>query len=88
MKPVSEYNFLDPAVVESPFGFHRALREQAPVYEVPGIGLFLVSTYAGVLEVLSDPRRFSSKSGPAVGGMAPPPEVLAAMSKGYPPVDT
>ena len=88
MKPVAEYNFLDPAVIESPFEFHRALREQAPVYEVPGIGLFLVSTYAGVLEVLSDPRRFSSKSGPAVGGMAPPPEVIAAMSKGYPPVDT
>jgi cytochrome P450 len=88
MKPVAEYNFLDPAVVESPFEFHRALREQAPVYEVPGIGLFLVSTYAGVLEVLSDPRRFSSSSGPAVGGMAPPPQVMAAMAKGYPQVDT
>jgi cytochrome P450 len=88
MKPVSEYNFLDPAVVETPFEFHRALREQSPVYEVPGIGLVLVSTYAGVLEVLSDPRRFSSSSGPAVGGMLPPPRVLAAMAKGYPQVDT
>ena len=88
MKPVAEYNFLDPAVVENPFDFHRALREQAPVYEVPGIGLFLVSTHAGVLEVIEDPRRFSSKSGPAVGGMAPPAEVIAAMSKGYPHVDT
>jgi len=88
MKPVAEYNFLDPAVVENPFEFHRALREQAPVYEVPGIGLFLVSTHAGVLEVIEDPRRFSSKSGPAVGGMAPPAEVIAAMSKGYPHVDT
>ena len=39
---------IDPAVVESPFAFHRALREQAPVYV---------------------------------------PEVIAAMSKGYPPVD-
>jgi cytochrome P450 len=88
MKPVAEYNFLDPAVVESPFEFHRALREQAPVHEVPGIGLFVVSTYAGVLEVLSDPRRFSSRSGPAVGGMAPPPQIVEVMAKGYPQVDT
>lgn len=75
-------------MVESPFEFHRALREQAPVYEVPGLSLFLVSTHAGVLEVLSDPARFSSKSGPAVGGMAPPAEVVLAMAKGYPQVDT
>ena len=88
MKRLSAYNLLDPAVVENPFEFHRALREQAPVYEVPGIGLFLISTYAGVLEVLADPGRFSSKSGPAVGGMAPPPEVMEAMSAGYPTVDT
>ena len=86
MKRVSEYNFLDPAVVENPFEFHRALRAQAPVYEVPGIGLFLVSTYAGVLEVLSDPRRFSSSSGPAVAAMSP--RVQAAMAGGYPQVDT
>lgn len=88
MKPIAQYNPLDPAVVESPFEFHRALREQAPVYAVPGLGFFLVASYAGVLEVLSDPRRFSSKSGPAVGGMAPPPPVLEVMARGYPQVDT
>jgi len=75
-------------VVENPFELHRALREQAPVYEAPGIGLFLVSIHAGVREVIEDPRRFSSSSGPAVGGMAPPAAVMAAMAKGYPRVDT
>lgn len=88
MKPVAEYDLLDRDVVENPFEFHRALREQAPVYQVPGFGFFLVSSYAGVLEVLSDARRFSSKSGPAVAGAAPPPEVMASMAKGYPQVDT
>ncbi len=86
-KPLSEFNPLDPAVVESPYEFHRALREQAPVHSIPGV-MTLVSSYAGVLEVLSDPGRFSSKSGPAVGAMAPPPQIVAVMAKGYPNVDT
>jgi cytochrome P450 len=88
MKPLAQYNPFDPAVVENPWDFHRALREEAPVYAVPGLGFFLVSTHAGVLEVVSDPRRFSSKSGPAVGGMLPPPEVMEVMAQGYPQVDT
>jgi cytochrome P450 len=88
MSALSQFNPLDPVVVESPVEFHRALREEAPVYAVPGLGFYLVSTHAGVLEVLSDPRRFSSKSGPAVGGMAPAPEIVAVMATGYPQVDT
>jgi cytochrome P450 len=85
-RPLSAFNPLDPAVVESPYEFHRALREQAPVHVIPGV-MVLVSTYAGVLEVLSDPARFSSKTGPAVGPMAAP-AILAEMAKGYPTVDT
>jgi cytochrome P450 len=86
MKPLSEFNPLDPATVESPFEFYRALREQAPVHEVPGLG-FIVSSYELLLEALGDPLRFSSKSGPAVNA-APDPEVLEVRRQGYPNVDT
>jgi cytochrome P450 len=82
-------NPLDPAVVETPFEFYRALREEAPVYQVPMLGFFIVTRYDLLLEVLGDQKRFSSRSGPAVGGNAgPPPELLEIAKKGYPPVDT
>jgi cytochrome P450 len=86
MKPLSEFNPLDAATVESPFEFYRALREQAPVHELPGLG-FMVTRYDLLLEVLGDPLRFSSKSGPAVSS-ASDPEVREVMRRGYPNVDT
>jgi cytochrome P450 len=89
MSRLAALNPLDPAVVESPFAFYRALREEAPVYAVPGLGFTIVTRYDLLLEVIGDPARFSSRSGPAVGGNAnPPAELMAIMKRGYPPVDT
>ncbi len=89
MSRLATLNPLDPAVVESPFAFYRALREEAPVYQVPVLGFFIVTRYDLLLEVLADTTRFSSRSGPAVGGKdGPPAELIAIMQKGYPPVDT
>jgi cytochrome P450 len=82
-------NPLDPAVVEQPFELYRVLREEAPVYRVPALGFFIVTRYDLLLEVLGDQTRFSSRSGPAVGGNAsPPPEIVEIAKRGYPPVDT
>lgn len=86
MKPLRSYRPFDPATLAEPYELHAALREQAPVYEVPGIGIFLVSTYALVLEVLGDPERYSSRVGAQAGGDAP--ELRAVSARGYPPVDT
>lgn len=86
MKPVSEYNPMAPETAEDPYEFYAALRQQAPVYEVPGLGLFIVSRYDDVLQVVRNPGLFSSKSGPAA--LPPPPEVLEIIRQGYVPVDT
>jgi cytochrome P450 len=89
MSRLASLNLLDPAVIETPFELFRALREEAPVYQVPGVGFFMVTRYDLLLEVLGDQERFSSRSGPAVGGNAnPPEELIAIMKQGYPPVDT
>jgi cytochrome P450 len=89
MSRLASLNALDPAVVENPFEFYRALREEAPVHRVPVLGFFIVTRYDLLLEVLGDQERFSSRSGPAVGGNAsPPPALIEIMKRGYPPVDT
>lgn len=85
MKPISEYNPFAAETVENPFEFYAALREQAPVHEVPGL-FFLISRHDDVLEVLRQPLLFSSRSGPSL--TPPPPEVLEIVEQGYPQVPT
>jgi len=86
MKAVAHFNPMAPETVEDPYEFYTALREQAPVYEVPGLGLYIVSRYDDVLQVVRNPKLFSSKSGPAA--MPPAPEVVEIVRTGYVPVDT
>jgi cytochrome P450 len=40
-----QFNPLSPQTVENPYDFYRAMREEAPVYAVPGGGFFIVSRY-------------------------------------------
>jgi cytochrome P450 len=63
MEMPSEINgtmLLDPAVLDDPYPFYRRLRASAPVWEVPGTGVFLVSTYELVAEAAGRVDDFSS----------------------------
>jgi cytochrome P450 len=58
----------DPAVLESPWDYYRALRAEAPVFRDPFTGIFHVASYDLVLEALRDPDSFSNRFAPAMGG--------------------
>ncbi len=66
MSLVSEFNPFAPETVECPYPFYAAMRREAPVYEVPGMGFFIVSRYEDLQFVLTHPELFSSKTGPGV----------------------
>jgi cytochrome P450 family 144 len=51
---------LDSKVIDNPYPFYRQLRTQAPVWEIPGTGLFTVSTFSLVAEATSRVEDFSS----------------------------
>jgi cytochrome P450 family 144 len=51
---------LDPAVVDDPYPFYRELRAHAPVWEVPGTGIFTVSTVELINEAVGRTEDFSS----------------------------
>jgi len=51
---------LDPAVIEDPLPFYRALRERAPVWRVPGTELFTVASFAALSEAVARIEDFSS----------------------------
>jgi cytochrome P450 len=83
----------DPAVLESPFEYYRALRAEAPVFRDPFTGIFHVATYDLVLEALRDFETFGSRFAPAMGAgtlaeLAGDPELESLREGSYPGVDT
>jgi cytochrome P450 len=51
---------LDSKVIDDPYPFYRRLRAQAPVWEIPGTGLFTVSTFDLLAEAAGRIEDFSS----------------------------
>jgi cytochrome P450 len=51
---------LDPKVLDDPYPFYRQLHAVAPVWEVPGTGVFIVSTFDLVAEAAARVEDFSS----------------------------
>lgn len=60
MRSLDSYDILDPKVIDDPYPFYAALREKAPVYEVPGTEVFLVSTRRLIEEALEREDDFSA----------------------------
>jgi cytochrome P450 len=87
MASVKDFNPLAPETVECPYHFYAAMRHEAPVYEVPGMGFYIVSKHADIERVLLDTERFSSKSGPGVR-QQPPQDILDIWAKGWMPTNT
>jgi cytochrome P450 len=75
--PPDRFDPFAPDVVEDPYPFYASLRQHAPVYEVAGSGVFLVSTWKLVEEALTRHAEFSAKlTGILVIGAQGRPELL------------
>jgi len=74
----ADFDPFDPATIESPYAYYRALREHAPVYEVPGAGFTAVSRYDLAQSVAMRPELFSSNLiAVLLAGTATTPQVLS-----------
>jgi len=80
-------DYWGPEVLECPHAFHRALRTESPVYEVPGAGYYLVTRYKDVQYVVMHPEVFSSNLIPALRGEHGGPTVLGFRAQGQEPTD-
>ncbi len=66
-RSLDSYNPFDPDVQEDPWHYYGLLRREAPVYKDPHTGLFMVSSYELVVQVLKDWELFSNRFGVAMG---------------------
>ena len=57
---ISASSLLAPTVIDGPYAFYEQLRAEAPVWEVPGTGVFTVSTFELVAEATGRTEDFSS----------------------------
>ena len=60
MKKLSDYNLFDPETLKCPYEFYARLIEEAPVYELPGMSMTLVTGYDLIRETLRNTRVWSS----------------------------
>jgi cytochrome P450 len=84
----ARYLTADPELVACPFPMFERLRRQAPVYYVEPAGVWLVTRYEDICEVVRDPETFSSlaATGPHGGNLRETLGALAAESaelRGY-----
>lgn len=91
--PLDAIHPFDPAVLEEPWDYYRRLRAEAPVYRDPHTGIFHVSTYPLVLEVVKNHAVFSNRfaqamGGPALADAARDTELAQLAERAYPGVDT
>ncbi len=82
---MTEFDLMDPQVLECPYAFYDALRSEAPVHLTP-YGFYLVSRYDDVLAVVRDFERFSSNM--PFGGGEPSAEVAEILRDADPGVPT
>ena len=57
---LSGSNLLDPETIADPYSWYRLLQDQAPVWQVPGTQIFVVSSFALVAEATARVDDFSS----------------------------
>lgn len=87
-KPLDEFDFFDPEVVKDPFEFYDRLRDEAPVYQIPGTQIFLITQHADVKKVARRHKIFSSEFDRMMQSQKIPDEVSDILAQGYPSVNT
>lgn len=85
---LGELDFFSPEVQECPFQVYRQLQDEAPVWQMPGTNVFVVTRYNDIREIIRDPARFSSSFSALLNAGSSNEEVTAIYEQGYEMVET
>ena len=88
-KSLAEFDFFGEAHLRNPHPGYELARRESPVYKIPGQEAVWVFGYDELLEVLMNPKVFSSKNREALLGNAIyDPKCKEIFEQGWPQVDT
>jgi cytochrome P450 len=90
MTDLATFNPFDPDTLQCPFPHYAQMRDEQPVMHIESMGMYLVTRYDLVLQIVRDVETYSSQFGMA--SMAMPGDaqerMAAVMAEGYPRVST
>lgn len=84
----ADFDFFAPEVIESPFEFYRVVREQAPVYLLPGTNIYMLTKLADIRQAAKDTATFSSDFLQVLKGPEPSREAAKIYASGLESVST
>ena len=67
-KVVEDYSFLDPMTNSDPYELYGVLHNQSPVYQIPEVGIYVITKYEDIRMALKDFETFSSDVSVATRG--------------------
>jgi len=86
---LAELNFLSPDIIEDPFEANAIARREAPVYQLPGTSIYMVSTFDLIAEACANPAAFSNDFSILLEGHArSDAEIQSVIAKGWPQMNT
>ena len=85
---LANLDFFSAEVQECPFQIYRQLQDEAPVWQMPGTNVFVVTRYTDIRDIIRDPARFSSSFGALLNAGSSNKEVEAIYGQGYEMVET
>ena len=85
---LSELDFFSAEVQECPFHVYQQLQEEAPVWQMPGTNVFVVTRYDDIREIIRDPSQFSSSFSALLNTGSSNEEVNSIYGQGYEMVET
>ena len=84
----ADFDFFAPEVIESPFEFYRVVRDQAPVYLLPGTNIYMLTKLADIRQAAKDTATFSSDFLHVLKGPEPSAEAARIYASGLESVST
>ena len=87
-KQLADYSFFDAETLECPFEMYKLMRQEAPVYQVPGSNTFIITRHSDIRMMLKDTETFSSDVAHMLSGPAECEEARAILKDMKQPANT
>ena len=70
-------NLFDPETQRCPYDAYKTLRDEAPVYQCPATGMYVITRFDDVRQILTDTEHFTNETADRTDATEPSPGALA-----------
>jgi cytochrome P450 len=75
--PPDNVNLFDPAIQQCPWDAYQQLRDEAPAYQCPVTGMYVITRFEDVRRILTDTQNFTNRTVSLTDAQEPGPRALA-----------